>query len=259
MFEQSILVGTGRTRRPWTVPVSFCGQVAVVGLLILCPLIFTEKLPVVCPRLRPVEAPVKLGQPPTEKGSVVQVVAVGRDHVPGVFVAPDAGRTRFRAGIDIPGQVAAMVDTLLPPCVGVCGPAGDPNGVPGGVPLVAGETRIPPPPAVHRNADQPAGQKPPARIRIGGAVQEGKLVLRVTPVYPRLAVIARISGTVTLAAVIGTDGRVRELRVLSGHPLLRGAAVDAVRQWVYLPTLLNSDPVEVDTSIVVTFTLGESR
>jgi protein TonB len=90
-------------------------------------------------------------------------------------------------------------------------------------------------------------------------VQEGKLVLRVTPVYPRLAVIARISGTVTLAAVIGTDGRVRELRVLSGHPLLRGAAVDAVRQWVYLPTLLNSDPVEVDTSIVVTFTLGESR
>jgi protein TonB len=258
MFEQSILVGTGRTRRPWTVPVSFCGQAAVVGLLILCPLIFTEKLPVVWPRLRPVEAPVKRGQPLPEKGSVVQVVAAGHERRMGIFVPPNFTRTGFRTGIDIPVQLATMVDTL-PPCVGPCGPAGDPNGVPGGVPLVAGETRIPPLPAVHRNADQPAGQKPPARIRIGGAVQEGKLVLRVTPVYPRLAVISRISGAVEMAAVIGTDGRVRDLRVLSGHPLLRKAAVDAVRQWVYLPTLLNSDPVEVDTAIVVTFTLGESR
>jgi TonB family protein len=259
MFDESIVVGTGRTRRPWTVPVSFCGQVAVVGLLILCPLIFTEKLPLVRLVPRPVTAPVRRGQPPPEKGSVVQVVTVGRERPTGIFVPPNPTRTSFRVVVGIPDQLATQADTL-PPCVGPCGQIGDPLGPVGGGEPPQGRGYLPPRPDFERRVTERAAiPAAPPRIKVGGLVQEGKLVLRVTPLYPRLAVIARISGAVELAAVIGTDGRARELRILSGHPLLRRAAVDAVRQWVYLPTLLNSDPVEVDTGIVVTFTLGATN
>jgi TonB family protein len=259
MFEQSIVVGTGRTRRPWTVPVSFCGQVAAVGLLVLCPLIFTEKLPGVRLLPKPVTAPVRLGTWRPDRGTVVQVVAVGRERRPGIFVPPDVSRTTFRPGIDIPVQPAMQADAL-PPCVGACGQIGDPQGVlVGGVDPLLERRALPPRPEVDRRVTERAsGQAEPPRIKVGGRVQEARLILRVTPVYPRLAVIARISGAVELAAVIGTDGRVRELRILSGHPLLRSAAVDAVRQWVYRPTRLNDNAVEVDTSIVVTFTLGAS-
>ena len=80
-------------------------------------------------------------------------------------------------------------------------------------------------------------------------------VERVEPVYPDLARRVRIEGTVILEAVLGTDGRLHEIRVLSGHPLLAPAALDAVRRWVYHPALLNGEPVEVVTPIRVTFTL----
>ena len=81
------------------------------------------------------------------------------------------------------------------------------------------------------------------------------LIRRVTPVYPQQAVRLHISGVVHLAAFIGTDGRIRELQVLSGHPFLVPAAVNAVREWVYRPTMLGGAPVEVMTDITVTFTL----
>jgi protein TonB len=87
-------------------------------------------------------------------------------------------------------------------------------------------------------------------------VQAAKLTRQVKPVYPPLAVQARISGTVRLAAVIGRDGSIQNLRVVSGHPLLTAAALDAVRQWRYLATLLNGEPMEVITQIDVNFTLG---
>jgi len=82
-----------------------------------------------------------------------------------------------------------------------------------------------------------------------------KLIHQVTPVYPPLARQARIEGTVQLQAFIGRDGRIRDLRVTSGHPLLIPAAVEAVRQWVYRPTTLNGSPVEVLTTVDVNFTL----
>jgi protein TonB len=77
----------------------------------------------------------------------------------------------------------------------------------------------------------------------------------VIPVYPPLARNARISGVVQLLGSTGTDGRVPQLRVMKGHPLLVPAALDAVRQWIYYPTLLNGDPVEVVAPIDVHFTL----
>lgn len=96
------------------------------------------------------------------------------------------------------------------------------------------------------------------RIKIGGNVQNSKLQTRVAPVYPPLAIQARISGTVRLHAIIATDGTVKQLDVISGHPLLIQAALDAVRQWRYEPTLLNGMPVEVDTTIDVVFSLEQT-
>jgi TonB family protein len=99
------------------------------------------------------------------------------------------------------------------------------------------------------------GPAPPQRITIGGNVQESKLVNRTPPVYPELALQARLSGVVHLQAIIGKDGRIVDLKVIGGHPLLVPAALDAVRQWVYQPTLLNGTPVEVVTQVDVNFTL----
>ena len=79
---------------------------------------------------------------------------------------------------------------------------------------------------------------------------------RVEPIYPSIARQARVAGVVELQGVIGTDGRIHELKVLSGHPLLVKAAVDAVSQWIYAPTILNGQPVEVAAPITVNFKLN---
>ena len=253
MFEQSMVLGTGRTGRPWTVPVSFAGQVVVVGLLVLAPLIFTERLKI--PALD-LSAPIRFGvrKPPAEHS--VKLVSTGQA-APQTrkLTAPSQiprGTPRF---VD-PPQIATAADAG-PACEGVFCIAGDPNGMPIGALSASSAVAMPPPPPANPVAAAPKAQPgPPPRIRIGGLVQDAKLVTRVKPAYPRLAVTARISGTVEMAAVIGTDGRIRELNVLSGHPMLVPAAIEAVRQWVYSPTLLNGVPVEVSTSVKVVFTLG---
>jgi TonB family protein len=113
------------------------------------------------------------------------------------------------------------------------------------------------------NAPQPKmrSTQPPAptpqRIRVGGNVQQTKLLQHSEPVYPPLAQQARISGVVHLNAIIGKDGTVENLTVASGHPLLVPAALQAVKQWVYAPTLLNGQAVEVVTQIEVNFTLSQ--
>lgn len=134
--------------------------------------------------------------------------------------------------------------------------AGVQGGVPGGVPggsmggviggVIGGMGGAPPPP------------KPTVtRIRQGGNVTAAMLINRVQPIYPPLARQTRISGTVRLHAIIGKNGAVTQLEVISGHPLLVQAALDAVRQWRYRPTLLNGEPVEVDTTIDVIFSLNQ--
>jgi TonB family protein len=100
-----------------------------------------------------------------------------------------------------------------------------------------------------------AAVQAPERIRVGPQVQEGNLITKVDPLYPPLAIQARIQGLVRFNVVIGKDGRVANMQLVSGHPLLVAAAQDAVRQWVYKPTLLNGDPVEVVTEVEVNFTL----
>ena len=97
----------------------------------------------------------------------------------------------------------------------------------------------------------------PQRIRVGGNVQQANLVMKVTPAYPAEAKQARIQGVVQFTATINKDGTIQTLELISGHPLLVGSALDAVKQWVYRPTLLNGNPVEVVTQIDVNYTLSQ--
>jgi TonB family protein len=99
------------------------------------------------------------------------------------------------------------------------------------------------------------GEQPPMRIKIGGAVQQVKLIKQPKPVYPAEAKAQRVQGKVELGAIIAKDGTIQHLEVLSGHPLLVPAALEAVKQWVYQPTLLNGNPVEVQTQVDINFTL----
>jgi protein TonB len=92
---------------------------------------------------------------------------------------------------------------------------------------------------------------------VGGNVQQAMLVSQPRPTYPPLAKQARISGTVRFTAVIGRDGSIQNLTLVSGHPLLVQSATEAVKQWRYKPTLLNGEPVEVVTQIDVNFTLNQ--
>jgi len=102
-----------------------------------------------------------------------------------------------------------------------------------------------------------SAQKPkPKRIRVGGAIASANLVHQVTPDYPKDAKKKHISGTVLLHATIGHDGTIETLEFVSGPPELTASAMEAVKKWRYKPTLLNGDPVEVDTMISVVFTLG---
>ncbi|MGI8741207.1 MAG: energy transducer TonB [Bryobacteraceae bacterium] len=95
----------------------------------------------------------------------------------------------------------------------------------------------------------------PQRIRVGGNVQAANLIKKVTPVYPPEAKQARLQGTVRFSVIIAKDGTVENIQLISGHPLLVPAALEAVKQWVYKPTLLNGLPVEVATTLDINFTL----
>jgi len=99
------------------------------------------------------------------------------------------------------------------------------------------------------------GSEPAPRIVVGANGQEAKLVKKVVPMYPPEARAVRIQGAVVLSALIGKDGTIQELRLVSGHPMLAPAAMEAVKQWQYAPTLLNGEPVEVSTQVTVSFTL----
>jgi protein TonB len=195
--------------------------------------------------------------PPPAAPAPVKIVKV----IPRQF---DAGK--LMAPKQVPKQIAEIKEDELPPAatgaVGVVGgvPGGVAGGTPGGVLggiISSGNVNPtlppPPPPPVEKKKDP----GPPKRITIGGNVQQAKLVRQPKPVYPPLAKQARISGVVHLAAVISANGTIQDLKVISGHPLLIPAALEAVKQWVYQPTLLNGEPVEVQTQIDVNFTLSQ--
>jgi len=253
MFEQTFVDGTGKTKKSWTVTVAFIFEIVAICVAILIPLIYTDTLPrsqmtsfLVAP------PPPPPPPPPPAAAAPVKVVKVA----PRQF---DAGR--LLAPKQIPKEIAMIKEEELPPpsaSVGVVG--GVPGGVPGGTSggVIGGiigsvPTAAPPPPPPKVEA------KPvtPQRIRVGGNVQAANLIRKVTPVYPPLAKQARVSGTVRFTAVIAKDGTIQQLSLVSGHPLLVQSAQDAVKQWLYKPTLLNGEPVEVVTQIDVNFTLSQ--
>lgn len=120
--------------------------------------------------------------------------------------------------------------------------------------LLGGSGPTVPPPSAK---PEPAQEKPrPTRINVGGIVQMANLISRLTPAYPVLAKQAHVQGTVVLWAIISPEGTVEELKVISGHPLLIPAALESVKKWRYRPTLLNGNPVRVETTIKVVFNLG---
>jgi protein TonB len=255
MFEQTF-VHTGKTRSGWTILVAAVGQVLLVIVFILLPMIYFEVLPVatlqsflVAPPPPPPPPPPPAAAPP------VKVVKV----IPRQF---DAGK--LMAPKIIPKEIATIrEEELPPPTAGVAGVVGGvPGGVAGGTPggvlggIIGSVPSAAPPPPPPPPAKKEVVQQV-QRIKIGGSVQQAKLIRQPRPVYPPLAKQARISGTVQLSAVIAKNGTIQELKAVSGHPLLIPAALEAVRQWVYQPTLLNGEPVEVQTTIDVNFTLSQ--
>ena len=244
MFD-AIGVSEG-TRKPWTLMVSGTGQAVMIGLAVLIPLMSTEALP---HRLAWVSVP----EPPR---------ALARREVPAA--APRANRIPFQMSrrvlvmpAAIPREAVLIADTEFAPAdgdvVGVPGGIGDASTTGNGVidSVVAAVPALPPPPA----AVKPAPPAAIPRIKVGGAVQEGKLLSGPRPAYPALARAARVEGTVKLEAVIARDGTIMGLRAVSGHPLLVPAALAAVAHWVFRPTTLNGEAVEVATEIEVNFVL----
>lgn len=166
--------------------------------------------------------------------------------------------TEMTVPSQIPGQISQEPGPHQPPFIcDNCGgenpnlPLGIGNGNENGISetsLALSPPSLPPP--VHQ-LSRPTRPHP-----VGGAVQNANLISQVKPVYPHAAIIARIQGLVILEAIISRQGLVENLRVVSGNPLLVPAALDAVKQWRYRPTLLNGEPVEVETTITVSFALG---
>lgn len=112
---------------------------------------------------------------------------------------------------------------------------------------------------VHVGADSPSNAKAssasPSRLKVDSGTMAGAVLTHVHPIYPEAAKKAKIQGPVVLHAVVGKDGSVQNLTVVSGPPELQPSTLDAVRQWTYKPFLLNGDPVEVETTVTVTYSL----
>lgn len=223
---------------------STCLQVIALTALVLAPLLVRgERLqatwlqppePIVGPRrVPPQQDPHPAGGRPADRRPIIDTFTP--------FVEPP--RIPERIGDPNDADTATSV-----PDVGSGGPY-----IPGTIPVLdpnASRWR-PPVPEPARSATP----EPPIQIRVSD-INPALLIHRVQPVYPPLARQTRTQGTVVLRAVIGTDGAVREVQLVSGHPLLVQAALDAVGQWRYQPTLLNGRPVEVETRITVIFILN---
>ena len=244
MFEDSLLESAGRlrTRRKWTTMLSLVLQGLLIGLMVLVPLIYTEALPRQQLMTFLVAPPPPPPPPPPPAAMPVKVVKV---------IPTDIINGQLRTPTKIPEKVAMIKEEAAPPPLTTAGVIGGvPGGVPGGsmggvIGGIIGSTPV----AVPKVAA-------PSRVRVSAGVQQGNLISQVRPVYPAIAKAARISGTVVLQAEISRQGTIENLHVLSGHPMLVQSALDAVKQWRYKPYLLNGEPVPVETTITVNFTLS---
>lgn len=242
MFAESMLETSWahRTRRGWTTLTSFGVQAVVIGLLLLIPLLQTVGLP----SGRVLPTPISWGAPPAPPH--VEHLRADR------FNQSNLSDNVVIAPRSIPPHIAMLDETMPPPQVSYnTGPGveggtgvGSRDGVWGSLsesmrPVVAMPTSV--------------VAKPTFRT---SNMLEGSLIRRVQPVYPGPARIARVQGPVVLAAIISKDGTMQHVQLISGHPMLVPAAIEAVRQWRYKPYILNGEAIEVETQITVNFVLG---
>jgi protein TonB len=237
-----------KRRRGWTTLFSFMVQSVLLGIAVLVPLMYTDVLPrqqLMTYLVAPPPPP-----PPPAPVAAEQVQRTVRQ------VETELIDGQLRTPTKIPERIGMIKEEDAPPPVMASG--GVIGGVPGGIPggqvggviggIISETAKVP---------VLPKAPKPviPQRVRISRGVSAGMLVHQVKPAYPPLARAARIQGQVVLSAIIGKDGRIQNLQLVSGHPMLAPAAIQAVQQWLYRPYLLNGDPVEVETQVIVTFTM----
>jgi len=237
MFEDSLIESSGRlkTKRGLTTTIATSLLVIVIGIFCLVPLLYPEVLPKTLITTFLVAPP-----PPPPPPPPVAVVKVAK-------IETELDQGALRTPTKIPENIKMVKEEEAPPAES----AGIPGGVAGGVPggsmggvigsLLGGTGSVP---KVTLN-----------RVRVSAGVVEGNLIHKVVPLYPPLAKTARIQGTVVLHAIISKQGNVENLNVISGHPMLMPAAVEAVKQWKYKPYILNGEPVEVETTVTVNFNL----
>jgi len=241
MFEDSLIESGNKlkTKRLATSIISFFAQFLLLGVLILIPLIYTEALPKTQLMTFLVAPPPPPPPPPPPAAAVVKVVKIQSDLVNG----------QLRTPTKIPEKVQMIKEEEAPPVMGSGVMGGVPGGVPGGSMggVIGG--------MINSTAAIPKVATP-QRVRVSTGVATGLLIKKVQPNYPPLARQARIQGSVVLQAEISKDGTIQNLQLISGHPMLAPAAIEAVKQWRYKPYLLNGEPVAVDTQVVVNFTLS---
>jgi protein TonB len=238
MFEDSLVEsgGTVARRNPWTIAVSFTVQGILAAMALLMSLLFTDALPI-----RALISTVEMPPPAAEAPPASHAVKLARqpsEFNKGVLILPR----------EIPGTIARVHDNESQ-AQEESQALGVPYGIGNATPTSALSDLLR---GSHTAVPTVAVQK----VRVSSGVEQGLLIKQVKPQYPILAQQARVQGTVVLQAVIGKDGTVQDLRVVSGHPLLTGAAIAAVKQWLYRPYYLNDRPVSVDTQINVNFVLN---
>ena len=243
MFEDSLIESGNKlkTKRLGTTILSFLLQVGLIGVLILIPLIYTDALPKGNLMTFLVAPPPPPPPPPPPAAAAGKVVKIQSEVING----------QLRTPTKIPNKVQMIKEEEAPPDLGAGGvPGGVPGGIPGGsmggvMGGILGSTNA----AIPKVAT-------PQRVRVSSGVSTGLLIKKVTPNYPQLAKQARIQGSVVLQAEISKEGTIQNLQLISGHPMLAPAAIEAVKQWRYKPYLLNGEPVAVETQVVVNFSLS---
>jgi protein TonB len=227
-----------KTKQSYTLPVSIAIHAIVLLLVVVVPLLTSQDLPeptsvVKAFFVEPAAAPPPPPPPPPP--------APRQQNQPRPVSTPVPTENKFQAPVETPEQVKPDEGIDLGVEGGV--PGGVEGGVPGGVVggVVGGLPDAPP---------------PPQAVRVGGQIKEPKKLKHVNPAYPDIAKQARVQGVVILECTISPQGRVTDVKVLRGIPLLDSAAIEAVKQWVYSPTLLNGVPVPVIMTVTVNFRLS---
>jgi len=224
------------SRSKYTVLVSIAVHIAVAAVVAIVPLMATDVLPT----------------PRTVIGVFAAQPAAPPPPPPPAAAPPSSpsARPASSSAAAAPTTAPSTIEPESPTTGSVIGePGGPEKGIPGG--LVGSPGLMP---AV------PVPPQPPAVVRplpIGGKIKEPAKIRHVPPIYPAIAQQARVEGIVIIEAIIGADGRVQQARVLRSTPLLDDAALAAVRQWMFTPTLLNGVPVPVIMTVTVNFTLRE--